>query len=73
MGFDRAVNGSNDLFGESASLIDFIKVRTVFEFILCFPGWQLLIAHRLVLYGLYGLLLNGRQHSSLSSSSRLQL
>ena len=52
MGFDRAVNGGNDLFGESVSLINFIKVRTVFEFCLCFPwlatshcSW---VAHRLV-------------------------
>ena len=36
MGFDRAVNGDNDLFGESVSLMDFIKVCTVFEFCLCF-------------------------------------
>ena len=27
-GFDRAVSGSNYLFGESVSLIDFIKVRS---------------------------------------------
>ena len=36
MGFDRAVNGGNDLFGESVSLINFTKVRKVFEFCLCF-------------------------------------
>ena len=38
MGFDRAVNGGSYLFGESVSLIDFIKVRTVFELYLCFPS-----------------------------------
>ena len=30
MGFDGAVNGGNYPFGESVSLIKFIKVRTVF-------------------------------------------
>ena len=49
-GFDRAVSGSNYLFGESVSLIDFIKVLTVFEFCneFCFPpcpGSQLVTAH----------------------------
>ena len=71
MGFDRAVNGGNDLFGESISLINFIKF---FEFCLCFflaDNLSLLIF--LCLYGLYVSLLNGRQHSSLSSSSKLQL
>ena len=34
---ELAVNGGNDLFGESVSLVDFIKVRTDFEFCLCFP------------------------------------
>ena len=34
----RAVNGSNYLFGEIVSLIDFIKVRTVYESCLCFPS-----------------------------------
>ena len=44
MGFDGAMNGGNYLFGESVSLIDFIKVHV-------FPpssGWQLVTAHRLV-------------------------
>ena len=51
MNFDGAVNGGNYLFGESVSLIDFTKVRTVFEFCLFFPpcsDWQFLTAHRLV-------------------------
>ena len=38
MGFDRAANGGNDLFGESVSLIEFTKVRTDFEFCLRFPS-----------------------------------
>ena len=33
MGFDRAVNGSNYLFGESVSLINFIKVCTAFVYV----------------------------------------
>ena len=44
MGFDGAVNGGNYLFGDSVSLIDFIKVPL-------FPpssGWQLVTAHRLL-------------------------
>ena len=44
MGFDGAVNGGNYLFGDSVSLIDFIKVHV-------FPpssGWQLVTALRLV-------------------------
>ena len=32
MGFDGAMNGGSYLFGESVSLLDFIKVRTVFDF-----------------------------------------
>ena len=51
MGFDGAVDGRNYLFGESVYIIDFIKVRTAFEFVYVFPpcsGWQLLTAHRLV-------------------------
>ena len=44
MGFDGAVSGGHYLFGESISLIDFIKVHF-------FPpssGWQLVTAHHLV-------------------------
>ena len=51
MGFDGAVDGRNYLFGESVYIIDFIKVRTAFEFVYVFlpcSGWQLLTAHRIV-------------------------
>ena len=34
--FDRAVNGTNYLFGESVSLINFMKVRTAFVYV--FPS-----------------------------------
>ena len=68
MGFNGAVNGGSYLFGESVSLIDFIKVHV-------FPpcsGWQLLIAHRLVPLGLALKWSSaGRKRSSLSSSSSL--
>ena len=33
MCFDRVVNGTNYLFGESVSLISFIKVRTAFVYV----------------------------------------
>ena len=45
MGFDGAVNGGNYLFGESVSLIDFIKVHV-------FPsssGWHLNLSLLIVL------------------------
>ena len=45
MGFDRAVNGANYLFGESVSLINFIKVRIAFAiaFVYVFPSLFLLV------------------------------
>ena len=69
MVFDGAVNGGNYLFGKSVSIIDFIKVRTVFDSLLVLVGnFALLIVLCLDIS-----LLNGRQHStsSLSSSSSL--
>ena len=59
------MNGDNYLFGESVSLIDFIKVQ-VFSLRVLGGNFSLLIV-----LCLYVSLLNGRQHSSLSSSSSL--
>ena len=56
MGFDGAVNGGNYLFGESVSLIDFIKVHV---------SLRLLAGNLslLIVLCLYVSLLNGRQHA----------
>ena len=43
--FDRAVSGSNYLFGEGVSLIDFIKVLTVFGFCFVFFKFKFKSGH----------------------------
>ena len=63
MGFDRAVNGSNELYKSSYSFLVLLMISLAGNF-------SLLIV--LCIYGLNVSLLNGRQHSSLSLSSRLQ-
>ena len=41
MGFNRAVNDANYLFGESVSLINFIKARAAFVYVFApYSGWQ---------------------------------